>query len=34
VSYVIAGYGITVASIVSYTGWLLWRSRKLTRPER
>ena len=29
--YVLAGYGITLASIAAYAGWLLRRARSLDR---
>ena len=30
-SYVLAGYGITIASLAAYTVWLLRRARSLGR---
>jgi hypothetical protein len=30
-SYVYAGYGITLASIGAYAAWVLWRGRALTK---
>lgn len=33
-SYVVAGYGITVAAIGGYAAWLVRRGRKLARSER
>lgn len=32
--YVVAGYGITLASIGGYTVWLLRRGRKLSKGAR
>jgi hypothetical protein len=31
VNYVLAGYGISLAAIGGYAGWLVWRARKLAR---
>jgi hypothetical protein len=30
-SYVLAGYGVTLVGIAGYAGWVLHRGRKLTK---
>lgn len=32
--YVLAGYGITIASLAAYAGWLLRRARSFDRRTR